>query len=505
MNAIEGLIYGFGVALGPGNILAVLGGALIGSLIGVLPGIGPVATMALLLPTTFVMSPDTAIIMLAGIYYGAMYGGSTTSILVKVPGEAASIITAIDGYEMSKKGRAGAALAVSAIGSFVAGTMGIIALMLFAPPLATFALAFGPPEFFALALFGLFVLSGISGRSLWQNLLVLSLGLALATIGMDPVSGTSRFTGDWIKLSQGIDLVPAVMGLFGVGEMLYIAEQRWGLPQIATVKLRELFPNLLEWKRSWAPMIRGGVVGFFWGLIPGPAPLLASFTSYKMEKRLSKYKDEFGHGAIEGVAGPESANNAASEGALVPVLSLGLPFSPATAMLISALMIHGVQPGPLLIAERPDIFWGVVASLYLGNVALLVLNLPLLGVWVSLLRIPQSVLMASVLLLCLVGAYSLNNSLLDVAVLIAMGGVGYFFNKLRLDPAPIAVAMVLGPILESALRQSMRISGGDPFIFIQRPISAIFIGSLLFLALAKPVYHYATKSRRQPETQPIDH
>jgi putative tricarboxylic transport membrane protein len=453
--------------------------------------------MALLLPTTFILSPTSAIIMLAGIYYGAMYGGSTTSILIKVPGEPASVVTAIDGYEMAKRGRAGAALAIAAIGSFVAGTLGVVALILFAPPLAIFALAFGPPELFGLGLAGLFTLSRISGQSLWQSLLVLSLGLALATIGMDPISGWVRYTFGSLKLSQGISLPPVVMGLFGIGEMLYIAEQGWGLPQVRRVKLRELFPNRLEWQRSWAPILRGGVLGFFWGLIPGPAPILASFTSYKLEKRLSKHQDEFGHGAIEGVAGPESANNAAAEGGLVPVLSLGLPFSASTAILLAALMIHGVRPGPLLISERPEIFWGVVASLYVGNMALLVLNLPLIGVWVNLLRLPQSVLLATVLLLCLVGAYSINNSLLDVVVLIAMGVVGYLFMKLRFDPSPIVVAMVLGPVLESSLRQSLRISGGDPLIFIQRPISAFFIAALFLVALGPSVWRFMAKWRRQ--------
>ena len=497
MNPIEGLAYGFSVALSPNNILAVLGGALIGTLIGVLPGIGPVATMALLLPVTFVMSPTSAVIMLAGIYYGAMYGGSTTSILIKVPGEAASIVTAIDGYELAKKGRAGAALAIAATASFVAGTLGVVALMLFAPPLATFALAFGPPEFFGLALAGLFALSSISGRPLWQSLFVLSLGLGLATIGMDPVSGWLRYTFDSLTLSQGINLVPVVMGLLGIGEMLYVAEQGGGLPQVKGVKLKDMLPSRLEWRRSWAPMLRGGILGFFWGLVPGPAPVLASFTSYNLERRLSKHPHEFGHGAIEGVAGPESANNAASEGALVPVLSLGLPFSAPTAMLLAALMIHGVRPGPLMISERPDIFWGVVASLYVGNVALMLMNLPLIGVWVTLLRVPPPVLLATVLLLCLVGAYSINNSLLDVTVLIIMGAVGYLFKKLKFDPAPIAVAMVLGPVLENALRQSLRISGGSPLIFVQRPISAIFITALILGAFVPPIWRFVTKWRRR--------
>jgi putative tricarboxylic transport membrane protein len=499
MSPIEGLSYGLSIAFGPANLLAALVGVIVGTLIGVLPGIGPAATVALLLPATMRMSPVTAMIMVCAIYYGAMYGGSTTSILVNVPGETASIVTCIDGYQMAKKGRAGAALTVAAVGSFVAGTLGILGLMFFAPLLATFALSFGPPEFFSISLAGLFTLSRISGRPLWQTLLVLSLGMALATIGMDPISGTVRFTFGSFTLNQGVDVIPVVMGLFGIGEMLYVAEQAGGLPQIRRVRVRELFPNWLEWRRSWAPIFRGGVIGFFFGIIPGPAPLLSSFASYRIEKRLSKYSHEFGKGAIEGVAGPESANNAAVTGCLVPVLSLGLPFSAGTAILLAAIMIHGVQPGPLLITEHPDIFWGVVTSMYIGNIACLILNLPLIGVWVNFLRLPQSVILAIVVLLCLIGAFSINNSLFDLVVVIVMGVIGYLFRKLKLDPAPFVVALVLGPILEKTFKQSLYISGGDLLIFVQRPISAFFIVAFFLIVVVSPVWQLVASKRRGHE------
>jgi len=497
MNPIEGLFYGFSLSLIPTNLFAVFIGVLVGTLIGVLPGIGPVGTMALLLPITLKMRPEAALIMLAGIYYGAMYGGSTTSILVNVPGEAASVVTAMDGYQMAKKGRAGAALAVAAVGSFIAGTLGVIGLMLFAPTLAKFALSFGPPEFFAIALLGLFALSQLSGGSLWQSLLVLALGLVLATIGMDPVSSLPRYTFGLTQLTQGIELVPVVMGLYGIAEVLFVAEQAGGLPRITRVRFHELFPSLSEWRRALPAVFRGTGVGFFWGLIPGPSPILSAFTSYKLEKRVSKHPDEFGQGAIEGVAGPESANNAATEGAMVPMLSLGVPFTPGTAMLLAALMIQGVQPGPLLIAEHPEVFWGVIASMYIGNVMLLILNLPMVGIWVKILQIPQSVLLALIILLTLLGAYTINNSLLDLGVLLVMGIVGYILRKVQFDISPMVLALVLGPMLETTFRQSLFLNRGDPLIFIERPISGFLLGVLLFFFLLPLIRRVVAKRRPQ--------
>jgi len=489
MDALQGLAYGFGVALSGPNLLACFIGVLVGTIVGVLPGIGPIGAMALLIPSTFTLGPTTALIMLAGIYYGSMYGGSTTTILINVPGEAASVVTAIDGYQMAKRGRAGAALAVSAVGSFVAGTLGIVALMFFAPLLAELALEFGPPEYFALTLVGLILLSRLGGGSVFKSFLMVGLGLLLGTVGMEPISGLPRFTFGQLELGQGVELVPVAMGLYGIGEVLMIAERITGIPQMIKVKFRELFPTVAEWKRAFPPMLRGGGVGFFIGLIPGPAAILSTFASYALEKKISKHPEEFGKGAIEGVAGPESANNSATAGAMVPLLALGVPFAPATAMLLGALVIHGVQPGPLLMSQQPEIFWGVVASMYIGNIVLLILNLPLVGVFASILRLPQHLLMGLILLLCLVGTYSVNNSLLDLYILIGMGGVGYFLRKLKFDMAPLILALVLGPMLEKTLRQSLFMMRGDVWAICVRPIA----GTLLLIALLSivlpPVIH----------------
>jgi putative tricarboxylic transport membrane protein len=488
MNSLDGLIYGFSVCLSLKNLMAVLGGSVVGTLIGVLPGIGPVGAMALLLPITMGMPPETSLIMLAGIYYGSMYGGSTTSILVNVPGEAVSVVTCIDGYQMAKKGRAGAALAVSAVGSFVAGTLGVVLLMFFAPWLSNAALAFGPPEYFSIALLGLFALSRITGAPVWQSILVLGFGLAIATVGMDSVSFVQRYTFGIIDLSQGIELVPVVMGLFGVAEVLSVAESSTGLPEVIKTKFIDLFPTVSEWKRSWGPIFRGSSMGFFWGLIPGPSTVLSTFASYKMEKKLSSHPDDFGKGAIEAVAGPESANNGASVGAMVPMLSLGIPFTPGAAMLLAALLIQGVPTGPMLISSRPEIFWGVVASMYIGNVALLILNFPLVGMWTSLLKVPQAILIGLILLFTLVGAYAVNNSMLDLIVLIVFGVIGYLFRKIHFDVAPIVVALVLGPMLESTLRESMYMSRGDFMTFFTRPISGSVLAVLVLLIVVPPLW-----------------
>jgi len=497
MSSLDGLLYGFSVCLSVNNLLAVIGGSIIGTLVGVLPGIGPVGAIALLLPITMGMSPETSLIMLAGIYYGSMYGGSTTSILVNVPGEAASVVTCIDGYQMAKKGRAGAALAVSAVGSFIAGTLGLVLLMFFAPLLAEYALSFGPPEYFAIALLGLFALSRITGAPFWQSMLALGFGLAIATVGLDSISFVQRFTFHIIELAQGIDLVPVVMGLFGIAEVLVIAEESSGIPEIVKTRFRELFPTRKEWRRSWGPIFRGSALGFFWGLIPGPSTVLSTFASYKLEKSLSKNPDEFGQGAIEAVAGPESANNAASTGAMVPLLSLGIPFAPAAAMLLAALLIQGVPTGPLLISQRPEIFWGVIASMYIGNVALLILNFPLVGVWTSILKIPQAILIAIILVLTMVGAYAINNSLLDLVVLVFMGILGFFFRKINFDVAPIVVALVLGPMLETKLRESLYMSRGDVSVFFTRPISGAIIAILGIFLVAPPLWALIRKLRQR--------
>lgn len=486
MGPIEGLLYGFSVALTPTNLFACFIGVLVGTIVGILPGIGPVGAMALLLPSTFALQPATALIMLAGIYYGSMYGGSTTSILVNVPGEAASVVTAIDGYQMTRKGRAGAALAVAAAGSFIAGSLGVVGIVLASSWLADQALRFGPPEYFAMALAGLLLLSRLSGGSVLHAFVLVAIGLALGTVGMEPISAIRRFTFGSVQLSQGIELVPVIMGLYGVAEVLVIAESGIRRANIVSVKLHELLPTAQEWRQSAAPIARGSVVGFFTGLIPGPASVLATFISYTLERKISKTPERFGQGAIEGVAGPEAANNGATAGAMVPLLSLGIPFSPATAILLGALVITGIQPGPLLISQRPEVFWGVVASMYVGNLILLVLNLPLVGVFVSVLRMPQHVLATLVLLLCLVGAYSLNNSPLDLWVLVAFGIFGYGLRKLRIDPSPLVVALVLGPLMEKTLRQTLFMERGDFLAVLGRPLTLtlLLIGVLAVVAPA---------------------
>jgi len=494
MGPLEGLLYGFSVALTPANLFACFLGVLVGTIVGILPGIGPVGAMALLLPSTFALQPATAIIMLAGIYYGAMYGGSTTSILVNVPGEAASVVTAIDGYQMTKNGRAGAALAVAAVGSFVAGSVGVVGIVLASSWLADQALRFGPPEYFAMAVAGLLLLSRLSGGSVVHAFVLVAIGLALGTVGMEPISAIRRFTFGSLQLSQGIELVPVIMGLYGVAEVLLIAEAGARKAHIATVRLRELLPTPAEWKLSAWPIARGSVVGFVTGLIPGPTTVLATFISYTLERKISKTPERFGKGAIEGVAGPEAANNGATAGAMVPLLSLGIPFSPATAILLGALVITGIQPGPLLISQRPEVFWGVVASMYVGNLILLILNLPLVSLFVSVLRLPQHVLATLVLLLCLVGAFSLNNSQLDLWVLALFGMFGYGLRKLSIDPSPLVVALVLGPLMEKTLRQSLFMARGDWLQIVGRPITMTLL-LLGVLALAAPLLARLVRGR----------
>lgn len=495
MDALHGIIYGFGVALMPSNLLACLFGVLIGTVVGVLPGLGPMGAMALLIPATFSLGPTSALIMLSGIFYGAMYGGSTTSILINVPGEAASVVTAIDGYKMARKGRGGAALAVAAVGSFTAGTIGVVALMFFAPPLAGIALLLGPPEYFSLTLLGLIFLSQLGEGSAAKSYLMVTFGLLLGTVGMDMMSGLPRFTLGSVELGQGVELVPVAMGLYGVGEVLIITERISSTPSLIRVRFRELFPSLAEWRRAFPPMFRGGAMGFVFGLIPGPAAILSTFASYGLERKLSRNPEEFGHGAIEGVAGPEAANNAATAGSMVPLLALGIPFAPPAAMLLGALTIHGVQPGPLLMAQQPEIFWGVVASMYIGNAVLLILNLPLVGVFANILRIPQHLLMALILVLCLVGTFSVNNSLLDILILIGMGGVGYILRKLGFDMAPLVLALVLGPTLEKTFRQSLFMVRGEVWELISRPATAAMLAAGAAFVVLPLVYRHILKPK----------
>jgi putative tricarboxylic transport membrane protein len=495
MDLISHVILGAQVVFQPMNLLFCFLGVLMGTLVGVLPGLGPTAAIALLLPNTFHVSPVSAIIMLAGIYYGAMYGGSTTSILVNIPGEAASVITCLDGYQMALKGRAGPALGIAAFGSFIAGTVSVIGLMVVAPPLAKFALAFGPPEYFSLMLLGIIILIYLASGSILKALMMFVFGILLSTIGMDSISGTQRLTFGLLELSDGIGLIPSIMGLFGVAEVIANVEQEMKRSIIST-KVKNLLPNLQDWRDSFWPIIRGSFLGFFIGILPGPAPVIAAFSSYAIEKKLSKYPDKFGTGVIQGVAGPESANNAATGGAFIPLFTLGIPVNSVNAILLGAFMIHGIQPGPMMITKHADLFWGTVMSMYLGNAMLLVLNLPLIGLWVQVLKVPYPILFPLILLFCLIGVYSLNYSNVEIALMIGFGVFGYLARKFQFEMAPLVLAIVIGPMMENNLRLSLVISQGNPMIFITHPISAVFISVTLIL-LISPFIPWIGKRRQK--------
>jgi putative tricarboxylic transport membrane protein len=449
-------------------------GCVVGTLVGMLPGIGPLAGISILLPLTFGLDATKAIVMLAGIYYGSQYGGSTTSILLRIPGEASSVMTCIDGNAMAKKGRAGAALCIAAVGSFVAGTFGVVMLTLVAPPLANFALGFGPPEYTALLVLGLIFLAYMSTGSLIRTLLMAALGLLLGTIGIDVMTGHFRYSFDIPELGDGIGIVPVAVGLFGLGEIL-ATPSRQVTTEVIRPKFRELWPSREEWRQSALPIARGSVLGFVIGIIPGSAHIISSFMSYALEKRVSKTPEEFGKGAVAGVAGPESANNSASTGSFVPMLALGIPTGPVIAVLMAALLIHGVPPGPTLVNDHPNVFWGFVASMYVGNLMLLALNLPLVGVFVNLLRIPYAYLYPLIIMFCVIGVYEVNNSIIDVWIMLIMGAVGYGLKKFEFDPAPLVLGLVIAPIFEMSLRQSLIMSDGTWAIFLQRPIALVLL------------------------------
>jgi putative tricarboxylic transport membrane protein len=491
LETLHNLAVGFSVALSPPVLLYAFVGCVIGTLVGVLPGVGPLAGISLLLPATFGLDATRAIVMLAGIYYGAMYGGSTTSILMRIPGEAASVMTCIDGYAMARKGRAGAALAIAAVGSYVAGTVSVIGLMLLAPPLAAFALRFGPPEYFALLLFGLLVLAYMSAGSMLKSLAMAALGLLLGMVGIDQMSGYFRFAYGIVELGDGLGVVPVAVGLFGIAEILATAGQPVP-PKVIEPRLRELLPSRAEWRESAAPIGRGTVLGFLVGIIPGSAHIISSFVSYALEKKLSKHPEEFGHGAVAGVAGPESANNSATSGAFVPMLALGVPSGPIPAVMLAAMMVHGVSPGPLLIRQQPELFWGFIASMYVGNVVLLILNLPLVGIFVNLLRVPYPYLYPAILTFSILGVYAVNGSVVDVWIMLVMGVLGYVLRKLDFETAPIVLGVVLAPMIELALRQSLAMSDGHYGIFFQRPIAA----TLLVVALGMMLLSLRTFIRR---------
>ncbi len=499
MDILASVVQGLGVALLPINLLYCFIGVFIGTLVGVLPGIGPITAMSLLLPVTLSGTPEAGIIMMAGIYYGSMYGGSTTSILVNIPGEATSVVTCLDGHQMALQGRAGPALGMAAIASFVAGTIAVVGLMLVAPSLARVAVAFGPAEYFSLMVLGLVILTFLTQGSMLKSLMMACVGTVIGLIGLDSINAQARLTFGRMELYDGIGLIPVVMGLFGVAEVLTNIERPL-LRRIVSQKIRHLLPTRADWKASAGPIGRGTLLGFFLGIIPGGGAVIASFASYALEKRVSGTPKRFGKGAIEGVAGPEAANNAAAGGAFIPLLTLGIPPNVVMALLLGAFVIHGLQPGPLLMTQNPGLFWGVIASMYIGNAMLLVLNLPLIGMWVQLLRLPYNVLFPLILLFSIVGVYASANNVFDVAVMMAFGVLGYLMRKVGYEAAPLVLAFVLGPMLENNLRKALILSQGELLTFVERPISA----ACLALAAALLVAPLIPALRRRRERVAVE-
>jgi len=496
MGIFTGLISGFQTALQPLNFLYCFVGVLIGTLIGVLPGIGPIGALSILLPATFGMPASSSIIMLAGIFYGAQYGGSTTSILVNIPGEATSIITCLDGYQMAKRGRAGPALGISAFGSFIGGTFSLLVLLFLVFPLADAALKFGAPEYFSVVFLSMTVLTYLTVGSVVNATIMILVGLILGTVGVDMISGMQRFTFGCASLLDGIELISLAMGFFGISEILIDMEGSEDQSIIERkIKIKHLLPNVQDWRRSIGPIIRGSLIGFILGIFPGSG-VIPTFLSYSVEKKLSKNPQEFGQGAIEAVAGPETANNAMAGAHFVPLLSLGIPASGTMALLLGALIIHGVTPGPLLISQHPEVFWGVIASMYIGNVMLLLLNLPLIGIWVRVLRVPRGILMPLILLCCLIGAYSVHDNPMDVTIMIIFGVAGYILRKFDYELTPLLIAFVLAPLLETSLRQSLILSDGKLSIFAERPISFAILGISILLVISSGFSSYRKTRKR---------
>ncbi len=495
MDVLHQILYGFGVALQPMHLLLAFLGALAGTMVGVLPGLGPTAAMSMLLPATFGITPTGAVIMLAGIYYGAQYGGSTTSILVNIPGETASVVTCLDGYQMARAGRAGPALGISAFSSFIAGTFGVLGLSFLAPPLVNAALTFGPPEYFALMCLGLTVLTFLTQGSMYKALIMAVLGLFVGLIGSDAITFAQRFTFGRQELMEGVGLVQIAMGLFGLSEIFLNVEKRMKTEvSVFETSLKGLFPNLQDWKYSLGAIVRGTGIGFFLGILPGGGAIIASFAAYGIEKRVSRRPKKFGSGVIEGVAAPEAANNAAAQGAFIPLMTLGIPSNATTALLIGALMIHGVTPGPLLMGTHPDLFWGFITSMYIGNAILLVLNLPLIPLWVKLLKIPYPILFPFILIFCLIGVYTINNNVFDIYLMVIFGVFGYLARKFNFETAPFILAVVLGPMLEKAFRQSLIMAKGDFSTFIERPISGILL-TVAVLLLVLPLFRKCRRGK----------
>jgi putative tricarboxylic transport membrane protein len=499
VDLFQNLALGFSVALSPENLIFCFIGVLLGTLIGVLPGIGPVTGVALLIPITYGLNPTTALITMAGVYYGAMYGGSTTSILLNVPGESASVMTCLDGYAMARKGRAGPALGMAALASFIAGTFAVIVLTLIADPLADFAVSFGPPEYFALTFLGLTLVTSLTGKSMIKGIMSGVFGLLVASIGIDAISGAARFTFGQVYLLDGAGFIGVAVGLFAVGEVLVNIEkplQRVFLETKFTV--RSMLPNLQDWKDSWAAIGRSSLIGFVVGVLPGAGATIASFLAYATEKKASKHPEKFGTGVIEGVAAPEGANNAATGGALVPLLTLGIPGSGTTAVMLGALLIHGLRPGPMLFETHPDFVWGFIASMYLGNIMLLILNLPLVGVWVQFLKVPYKLLMPLIMIISAVGVYATDNNVFDVWVMFVFGAIGYAMRKLDFHPAPAVLGLVLGPMVERSLRQALTMSHGSMAIFFARPISAVLM-IVALLSLFTPVVRAVWRRAGAPQ------
>lgn len=486
MGLFEHLSIGFTVAFTASNLLYCFIGVTLGTLIGVLPGIGPVATIAMLLPITFNLPPESALIMLAGIYYGAQYGGSTSAILVNLPGEASSVVTALDGYQMARQGRAGAALSIAAIGSFVAGCVGTLLIAAFAPPLAALAFKFGPPERFSLYVLGLVAAVVLAHGSLLKAIAMIVLGLLFGLVGTDVTSGTQRYTFGIPNLSDGVGFAIVAMGMFGIAEIIRSLELR-EKREVFTSHLSGLWPTRQDLRASWKAILRGTGLGSLLGILPGGTAVLASFASYTLEKRMAADPQRFGKGAIEGVAGPESANNAAAQTSFIPMLTLGIPSNPVMALMVGAMIIQGIQPGPQVMTERPELFWGMIASMWVGNVMLVLLNLPLIGIWVRLLKVPYRLLYPAILMFCCVGVYSLSSSTLDIVLMAFFGLLGYILIKLDCEPAPFLLAFVLGPMMEEELRRSINTVRGDWSVFLTRPLSLallVIAAALLLLVVA---------------------
>ncbi len=490
MELIANIGIGFATALTPANLLYCLAGVFLGTLIGVLPGLGPTATIAMLLPLTFTLPPVSALIMLAGIYYGSQYGGSTTSILVNVPGEAASVVTTLDGYQMAQQGRAGVALTTAAVGSFFAGTVATLLIALFASPMAAIALKFGPAEFFSLIVLGLLAAIVLSRGSLLHAVGMVVLGLLLGLVGADVNTGTQRFTFGIPQLADGIGFVVVAMGMFGIAEIIHNLEREEVRATVVS-KITSLMPTREDWKRMTAPILRGTAIGSALGILPGSGSILGAFAAYAIEKKVSKRGEEFGTGAIEGVAAPESANNAGAQTSFIPMLTLGIPSNPVMALMIGAMIIQGIQPGPSVITEQPALFWGIIVSMWIGNFFLIVLNLPMIGMWVRMVSVPYHYLFPAILVFCGIGVFSLNNTEFDIYLMALFGVLGYISIKLDCEPAPMLLAFILGPLMEEYMRRALLLSRGDPMIFLRRPISAtlLTLGVVAIVAASLPAFY----------------